>query len=43
MLPLNHKMTTSSLAPPIFYVAKNGNEKIEGFPLAKKKLKMFFF
>ncbi len=23
MLPLNHKWTTSSLAPPIFYVTKN--------------------
>ncbi len=23
MLPLNHKRTASSLAPPIFYVAKN--------------------
>ncbi len=23
MSPLNHKRTTSSLAPPIFYVAKN--------------------
>jgi len=33
MSPLNHKSTTSSLVPPIFYVAKNGNKKIEGFPL----------
>jgi hypothetical protein len=34
MLPLNHKRTTSSLAPPIFCVAKKiGNKKIEGSPL----------
>ncbi len=34
MLPLNHKRTTTSLAPPIFCVAKNlGNKKIEGSPL----------
>ncbi len=34
MLPLNHKRTTSSLVPPIFYVAKKFcNKKIEGSPL----------
>jgi len=27
MSPLNHKWTTSSLAPPIFYVAKNSEKK----------------
>jgi hypothetical protein len=33
MSPLNHKKTTSSLAPPIFYVTKNlAIKKIEGFP-----------
>ncbi len=34
MPPLNHKRTTSSLAPPIFYLRKKfGNEKIEGSQL----------
>jgi len=33
MLPLNHKRTTSSLAPPIFNVAKKLAKKIEGSPL----------
>jgi len=34
MSPLNHKRTTSSLVPPIFYVTKKvGIKKIEGFPL----------
>ncbi len=34
MLPLNHKRTASSLAPPIICVAKKiGNKKIEGSPL----------
>jgi len=34
MSPLNHKRTTSSLAPPIFYVAKKFcNKKIEGSPM----------
>ncbi len=31
--PRNHKRTTSSLALPIFYVAKIRNKKIEGTPL----------
>jgi len=34
MSPLNHKRTSSSLAPPTFYVAKKFcNKKIESFPL----------
>jgi len=34
MSPLNHKRTTSSLAPPLIYVAKKiVNLKIEGSPL----------
>ncbi len=32
MSPLNHKKTTSSLAPPIFYNEKIGNKEIEGSP-----------
>jgi len=41
MMPLNHKRTTSSLVPPIFYVAKKFfNKKIEGTQL--KKLKLIF-
>jgi len=33
MSPLNHKRTTSSLVPPIFYVMKNlAKKKIEGSP-----------
>jgi len=39
MLPLYHLRTTSSLAPPIFYVTKKiGNKNIEGspFPFDKK-------
>ncbi len=31
MLPLNHKRTTSTLAPPIFYVAKNRQLKDKSF------------
>jgi len=31
--PLNYIRTTSSLASPIFCVAKNGNKKIKGSPL----------
>jgi len=31
--PLNHKRTTSSLAPPIFYVAKNWQLKDRRFPI----------
>ncbi len=33
MSPLNHKRTTSSLAPPIFYVAKKLQKKDKGFPI----------
>jgi len=36
MLPLNHKRTTSSLAPPIFYVAKNLALFINIFLIIKK-------
>jgi len=33
MSPLHHNRTTSSLVPPIFYVAKKiGSKKIEGSP-----------
>ena len=44
MLPLNQRWTWSSLAPPIFYVAKKlAIKKIEGSPMVKissiKKLK----
>jgi len=34
MSPLNHKRTTSSLAPPIFYVAKN--VQLKDTPLLQK-------
>jgi len=38
MSPLNHKRTTSSLAPPIISVAKKiGNIKIEGSPFLQYK------
>jgi len=37
MSPLNHKRTISSIAPPVIYLAKNGNQKIEGFPLIPNK------
>ncbi len=41
MLPLNHKRTTSSLAPPIICVPKKiGNKKIEGSPI---KLTLLFW
>ncbi len=44
MLALNHKRTTSSLAPPIFYAAKKFcNKKIEGSPLEKSWAKHFFY
>ncbi len=44
MSPLNHKRTTSSLAPPIFYVAKKiGNLKIEGSPLRVIATKILLF
>jgi len=33
MLQLNHKRTTSSLAPPIFYVAKKWQLKDGRFPI----------
>jgi len=33
MSPLNHKRTTSSLAPPIFYVAKNWQLKDIRLPI----------
>jgi len=33
LLPLNHKRTTSSLAPPIFYVAKNRQLKDRMLPI----------
>jgi len=33
MSPLNHKRTTSSLAPPIFYVAKKWHLKDRGLPI----------
>jgi len=36
MLPLNHKRTTSSLAPSKFCEAKNSNRKIEGSTLKIK-------
>jgi len=36
MLPLNQKVTRSSLVSPIFYVAKNGNKKIEGSSWAEQ-------
>jgi len=40
MLPLNHKRTTSSLAPPIFYVTKKiGYKLIEGSPFLKLTLR----
>jgi hypothetical protein len=32
MLPLDHKRTTSTLAPPIFYVEKNWHIKDRRFP-----------
>jgi hypothetical protein len=32
MMPLNHKRTTSSLAPPTFYVAKNWQLKDRRLP-----------
>jgi len=35
MLPLNHKRTTSSLAPPIFYVAKNSAIKNRRLPIRR--------
>jgi hypothetical protein len=44
MSPLNHKRTTSSLAPPIIGIAKKiGNKKIEGSPfqLANRDIKFF--
>ncbi len=34
MSPLNHKSFTSSLAPPIFYVAKNEQLKDRRFPIS---------
>ena len=37
MLPLNHKRTTSSLAPPIFYVVKNLQLKDRRLPIARQK------
>ncbi len=44
MFPLNHKRTTSSLAPPIICVAnKIGNKKIEGSPLASWSRKLYDF
>jgi len=41
MSPLNHKRTTSSLAPPIFYVAKKLQLKDRRFPIVSTK-KSFF-
>jgi len=38
MLPLNHKRTTSSLAPPIFYLAKNHQLKDRRFPIKKDEI-----
>jgi hypothetical protein len=35
MSPLNHIRTTSSLAPPIFYVVKNRQLKDRRFPILK--------
>ncbi len=41
MLPLNHKKTTSSLAPPIICVAKKiGNKRIEGSSLHLPSLQL---
>ncbi len=37
MLPLNHKKTTSFLAPPIFYVAKHQQLKERRIPLTTKQ------
>jgi len=33
MVPLNHERTTSSLAPPIFYVTKNWQLKDRRLPI----------
>ena len=37
MSSLNHKRTTSSLAPPIFYVAKKWQLKDRRFPITPSK------
>ncbi len=37
-MPLNHKRTISSLAPPVFYIAKKGNKKDRRFPTEKSTI-----
>jgi hypothetical protein len=43
MLPLNHKRTTSSLAPPIFYVAKISAIKNRRLPIKFDSMKRLHF